>query len=238
MYEIYKITNKINGKVYIGLTGRGFQKRLKEHIQYAFQKNSHFTIHKALRKYGEDGFDYEVIDVAECEKDAKDKEIYWIRFYDSWNSGYNDTPGGDINSQLKGELSSRHKLTLKQVYEIYDLLKNTNLTFNEIIEKLNLPVKERQICCINCGEQWFQEGIDYPVRKNSKSVTKTGEKNPSSTLTAEQVLEIIDKLQNTKISQAQLAKDYGVHFNTINYINTCKTWTNLHNFKENIRKKI
>lgn len=238
MYEVYKITNKLNGKIYIGITKRGFEKRIKEHIQEATQKLSNYTIHKAIRKYGKEGFTYEVIEQVDTEESAKEREIFWIQHYNSWREGYNDTPGGDLNTQLKGENSSRHKITMEQLYQIYDLLKNTTLSFVEIIEKLQLPIKERQISAINKGEQWFQLEIDYPVRKNPRSISKNGAKNPQSSLTEEQVLDIIDKLENTTISQTALAKEYGVHFNTINYINNCKTWTYLHNYQKNIRKHI
>ena len=53
-----------------------------------------------------------------------------------------------------------------------------------------------------------------------------------------QVKEIIDKLKNTKISIQDLAKQYGVHYNTISDINRCKTWTYLHDYTTNIREQV
>ena len=63
------------------------------------------------------------------------------------------------------------------------------------------------------------------------------DENPWAKLKIYQVEEIINKLAYTTISIQQLAKDYGVHYNTISDINRCKTWTWLHDYNENIRKK-
>lgn len=61
------------------------------------------------------------------------------------------------------------------------------------------------------------------------------EQNPWAKLSQKTVLEIIDKLAHTKISMEDLSKVYHVHRNTISDINRCKTWSWLHNYKNNIR---
>ena len=63
------------------------------------------------------------------------------------------------------------------------------------------------------------------------------EENPWARLSMVQVNEIIDKLINTKISIQALAKEYGVHYNTISDINRCKTWAWAHNYQSNIREE-
>lgn len=63
------------------------------------------------------------------------------------------------------------------------------------------------------------------------------EENPWAKLSIKDVNEIIDKLANSKISIQQLAKDYGVHYNTISDINRGKTWSWLHDYKGNIREQ-
>lgn len=90
---IYKITNKINGKIYIGQTTHSIEKRWKEHCR----DNDGCSIHNAIRKYGKENFTVEQIDVV-CDRDELNKkEQYWIKFYDSMNKekGYNLTSGGD-----------------------------------------------------------------------------------------------------------------------------------------------
>lgn len=94
---IYKITNKINGKVYIGQTVRTLKQRWKDHRSEAKDCKRGRAIHKAIRKYGVENFTVEQIDVATCQEELNEKERYWIEFYDSMNrnKGYNLTNGGD-----------------------------------------------------------------------------------------------------------------------------------------------
>ena len=89
---IYKITNKITGKVYIGQTVRTLQKRWKQHVN---AKDS-LVIHNSIRKYGVENFTVEQIDIACSRDELNKKEIYWISFYNSlYPNGYNLTSGGN-----------------------------------------------------------------------------------------------------------------------------------------------
>ena len=91
MPYIYKITNKINGKMYIGQTVNTIEIRFKRHVSDAYN-GKEMAISKAIRKYGADNFTIEVIE--ECEREYLDeKEKYWIKYYDSVNVGYNMTDG-------------------------------------------------------------------------------------------------------------------------------------------------
>lgn len=79
-------------------------------------------------------------------------------------------------------------------------------------------------------------------RKGGYNLTHGGEEykseeNPWAKLTVQQVEEIIDKLVNTKISIQALAKEYGVHPNTISDINRGKTWSWIHDYDGNIREQ-
>lgn len=85
---IYKITNKQNGKTYIGQTIKTVAERLKEHI---YQKSK---IGKEIIKYGVDSFDVSVIDRAENKADLDALEVFWISFYNSCENGYNTLIGG------------------------------------------------------------------------------------------------------------------------------------------------
>jgi group I intron endonuclease len=100
---IYKITNKINNKIYIGLTTRSLEERWNEHISVAFNPNSkdyNAIFKKAIRKYGVLNWDLEIIDTATTIQELKEKEQYWIKYYNSFafdknSNGYNSTRGGD-----------------------------------------------------------------------------------------------------------------------------------------------
>lgn len=88
---IYKITNTINKKIYIGLTKRNLKARMSEHIRDA-KKNSTSLIHCAIRKYGIDNFKWEIVDTAKSLKELNKKEILYI---EELNPQYNLTKGGE-----------------------------------------------------------------------------------------------------------------------------------------------
>lgn len=95
---IYKITNKINGHMYIGQS-TDIQRRWWEHATDAFQPsdNEYDTIfYRAIRKYGWDNFDKEIIEQCTAEK-LDEREIYWISYYNTYEDThhYNATAGGN-----------------------------------------------------------------------------------------------------------------------------------------------
>lgn len=96
MGYIYKITNKINGKIYIGQTVQAVEKRFISHVSAAKSKytRNKYAIHHAISKYGEDAFDVEVL--GEYPEELLDEmESFFIREYNSLKpNGYNLTDGG------------------------------------------------------------------------------------------------------------------------------------------------
>ena len=88
---IYKITNTQNNKIYIGQTIRPVEDRWHRHINDALHNilDTHFA--RAIRYYGPDAFTVEVIDTATTQQELTAKEAYWITWYDSVNTGYNET---------------------------------------------------------------------------------------------------------------------------------------------------
>lgn len=87
---VYKITNRINGKIYIGQTVGKLEVRWKEHQR----SKDNAIFHKAVHKYGAENFTVEQIDIATSFDELDAKEKYWIAFYDSRRTGYNMTDGG------------------------------------------------------------------------------------------------------------------------------------------------
>ena len=100
---IYKVTNKINGKVYIGQSV-DIGRRWRQHMT----AEDDIYFHKAIQKYGVDNFIWEVIE--KCKKSELDeRESYWIEYYDSYNKGYNCTKGGDGGPVMHGEDNPKWK---------------------------------------------------------------------------------------------------------------------------------
>lgn len=93
---IYKVTNKIDQKIYIGKTTKLLEERKAGHL-YDVKYGSGTHFHNALRKYGSKYFDWQVIDQASTVQELNEKEKYWIQFYKSFDPafGYNLTLGGD-----------------------------------------------------------------------------------------------------------------------------------------------
>ena len=91
---IYKITNKLNNKVYIGQT---IQKPIERFYQHCAKKCDKYilnmVIHKAIFKYGKDNFTFEVIEEVPKQQ-LNEREKYWIKYYNSYTDGYNSTKGG------------------------------------------------------------------------------------------------------------------------------------------------
>ena len=94
MYSIYKISNNVNDKVYIGVTTRTIEERFNEHKSRIEERNS-LHLYQAMQKYGRENFKIEKIDTANSLEEMYEKEKYYIKLYDSYNNGYNMTLGGE-----------------------------------------------------------------------------------------------------------------------------------------------
>lgn len=94
--EVYKITNKVTGKIYIGITNQGSGTRYRHHW-YEARIGDPCPIHKSMAKYGEENFTLEIIDFADTYEELKEKEKFYIKKFNSTDRsvGYNLTEGGD-----------------------------------------------------------------------------------------------------------------------------------------------
>lgn len=109
MVGIYRITNLLNGKCYIGQS-IDIEKRWAEHKSiYNHPRCSNYHIYKAFRKYGIENFSFSVVE--ECEQSLlNEREKFWIQHFNSFEHGYNMTIGGNGT-----ELISR-----SDVYDLWD----------------------------------------------------------------------------------------------------------------------
>ena len=155
---IYKITNLINGKVYIGQSV-DIQKRWKDHLSDAFKEGSksyNYPLYVDIRQYGKSNFSFDVIEICTPE-DLDEKEISNISLYESYppehGKGYNQTPGGQGIS-LK---------VFPHLDEITRMLRESNMTQKELSQLFNIG--EEIIQGINTGRYWKRDNIKYPIRE-------------------------------------------------------------------------
>lgn len=166
MVGIYKITNKITGQCYIGQS-IDISRRWRAHRQMAKEQSCNAPLYIAIREYGIDNFDFEVL--AECSHtELNSLEKYYIALYDSYNNGYNQTIGG------AGTSNCCVKISTESLVEIYDLLINTDISLGKIAERYNVGIDT--ISEINTGKTRIQEDYTYPLRKKERFCFCCGKK--------------------------------------------------------------
>lgn len=147
MIGIYKITNSITNKSYIGQS-IDIERRIEDHKF----RNSNSLIHLIIQQYGWDNFTYEILE--ECsQQELNEKEIKWINFYNSFENGYNLNRGGsgffyDINLIYKDYLQTNsikqtaknvgcHETTVRNIIHGFGINK-IDLQENKPIEQIDI----------------------------------------------------------------------------------------------------
>ena len=147
---IYKITDLTNNKIYIGQSIH-VQQRFSQH-----KRKHNNLIDKAIKEKGVQNFSFEIIQECNIEELNK-KEIYWIEYFDSMNSGYNKTSGGSYNTDAYIFLDKTIVDSIKQD------LKTTTKEIKLIA--LQYEVDKSTIYRINTGKIHFDIKEKYPLRK-------------------------------------------------------------------------
>ena len=112
---IYKATFP-NGKMYIGKTTKTLEERMRQHKSDS-KRHKNYAFYNAMNKYGFDNIKWEIIDdTAKNEIELSQKEIYWIKYYNTYihasnSNGYNTTLGGEGVSGLKYSEESKENLS-------------------------------------------------------------------------------------------------------------------------------
>jgi group I intron endonuclease len=170
---IYKATNLDNGKVYIGKTKNSIEDRIKQH-----NKSNHiYLFQRALKKYGPENFDWQIIDVLEDEEELSRREIYWINLYGSNHNklGYNLTNGGE--GVLNPSINVRKKMSINQKGTLNSNFKHGKFSGPHFCIKCNkkLAVNTATLCKSCC-----RKGIKFTnSHRNRISISKIGDKNPA-----------------------------------------------------------
>ena len=189
---IYKITNNINNKVYIGLTTCSLEYRWSKHLIEGRNVNNKKHLYKAMRKYGLENFSIEQIDSTEDFKELGRLEREYIKKYDSQNpiKGYNLTAGGESN---QWDANPAAKLTYDEVVQIREIYAMCELRLEECWKMYENKISYSAFQKVWDGTTWqgimnevyTKENIEF--HKHQKA--NPGSKNGNAILSEEQVLE-------------------------------------------------
>lgn len=203
--SIYKYTNIINGKVYVGYSCDP-ERRYREHISDA-NAGSNTPFHRAIRKYGMAGFEFEIIMTGISTIDKMcEKETEFIKLLESNKFGYNCDLGGKRTLRNYGE-RNKSKITEEQAMIII----NDPRSHSELSTESGISISI--ISDVRCGKSWKYLNRDAAPKYNDS-------RNVVSEETAMNI--ILDPCPNVVA-----AKKYDTTDITVHDIRKCKTWKHL-----------
>ena len=175
---IYKITNLVNQKVYIGLTTKTITKRWNRHLNDASVDNPSWKvcvkIRNAIRKYGKDNFIIEQIDTALSLEELNAKEEQWIKYYNSVDCGYNIRPGGNFSpfnpeTIAKIAAKSRGRVCTEETRKKLSDRNKGKHNNPEVGKKISVKIKgtkhTKEFCLLQKERttKMWQEGYDFKI---------------------------------------------------------------------------
>ena len=185
---IYKITNKINGHIYIGQTN-DFDRRVKNHINTALRKWKGYErpLYQAMIKYGVENFTFEIIDTADSYDELNQKEIYYIDYYQSsvdYGKGYNLDLGGHNGNKsdyVKKKIGDAQRGELNHMYgKTFEKCKNSKPVINETTGKTYVSLRQ---CAL----------MEYGTIDAVKQISKVCDPNSNRFTYKNQVYKLLDK---------------------------------------------
>jgi len=215
-YIIYKHTSKTSGKSYIGKTSSTVKKRFNEHVNHAKNnkiKTTHF--HNALLKYGKEDFETEILEHS-IYKNVDEREIYWIKYFDTYENGYNQTKGGDGATGYKRTFEHTEKIrkanlgskrTSEQKKNISDAHKG-QIPWNKGIST-DISHLHKEITCPYCNKsgnigvmkRWH---FDYckanPNQLTRSKIVQSDESNKKRSVKMKGLVTVLDTRDNIRKS--------------------------------------
>jgi group I intron endonuclease len=250
---IYSITNKINGKKYIGQTTRSIAIRWRLHVYRAMKGLLNSPLHRAIRKYGDKSFLVEIMAKAENAEELNKLEVQFISTLKTLTPhGYNISKGGrreftDYQRQLvsqgikkstkvkisrekqKGEGHPGHKLTWEDVRNIRSDFFHLKVSSFDLASKFK--VTPENITSIVRGDTWkdiewkpLRKDIDLAILEHRKINAKRGEDHPNSKLTKDIVKQIRACYLSGEFTVKQLSERFIINSSTIKLILKNKSW--------------
>ena len=211
---IYKITNLKNKKIYVGSTSESFKDRYTHHnwcLKNKKHKNKH--LQSSYNKYGDNNFEFEIIEVIEDVNQILYKEQYYLDVLCisnkySFNINKKATGGLQFTKDIYIKRGISIKNTLSIAAEYYQKFKNNHITLNEV------PTKYKKIVeyyISRLGKKSIitkRNGYNFDHLKVSKSKTE-------KSILAREIVKV--KLRETKTPKIEVYDTFG------NYINTFRS---------------
>ena len=183
---IYRALNKINNKSYIGYSTQDLKKRMREHLNAS--KLYDIKFYRAINKYGFDSFEWSILEECDNIKDALEKEIYYIKKYNTFIMGYNSTLGGEDTTQTKVASAIENWKISHKGYEHSDETK-------------------RKISIANKGKKPWSTGLNkYTSIKIQKMAEKISKSNKGKIFSEEHKLKISNANKGKKLSNETIKK--------------------------------
>src|SRR5208283_474100 len=192
---IYKITNSINNKAYVGQSQTSLEERWNHHKSDAKRIGFNTHFYKAIRKYGTDCWKFDILEEIDDIELLNEAEKKWIEYYDTFNNGYNSTNGGEngyIFSEETKEKMRQSKLGKKMTDEAK---LNMSLSMKKRYEDGWVHPMLNNKHSEETKKHWAK------IRKGVKKSEKTKEKISKATKG-----KLISEETKEKIRQAQLGK--------------------------------
>ena len=198
---VYLIENKLNNKKYIGYTKHSIQHRWRQHCNRS-KKGVNTPFYNAIRKYGAQEWLLSILCECQTSNEAKEKEIYFIEKFDSYNNGYNATLGGDGNNGLimSEESNKKRSEALKGKPKNYDRMHGKKHT-DETLAKMRKPKADKS-----------KYQTDFFKNKMRETQRKAASERRS--LTKEQYDQMMSLLSEGK-SKKQVSREMSVSYDII-----------------------
>jgi len=181
---VYCLTNKINGKKYIGqalsyiidhgkIIKHGLEGRFKEHCQYAMNesgKNRNYKLYPAMKEFGIENFDKEILAICDIET-LNIVEMFYIKKFNSVNDGYNITYQGTARLSEEDNLKriSKTRETMLQRWKDPEYINKTvPANLQAVMKRANEGTLRKTNKDLPANIYKSDNGYDIRVMRNGK----------------------------------------------------------------------
>ena len=141
---IYKITNEVNDKIYIGKTLLTPEHRFREHILDSKRSSEEQRpLYSAMNKYGVEKFHMSIVEECDFEH-LNEREKYWIEYFGSFKNGYNATIGGDGRPYLDSDLNYNTYIKTKDMKETAKIIGCSQDSVSKVLSIYKINKEDRK----------------------------------------------------------------------------------------------